>query len=168
MKVISNSSPLIALASIEELDLIRKLWGRIIIPRSVFKETVVAGKKKSGSMEIAGACRSWIKVTKVKNRQEVVALQAVLEEGEAEVITLGQEVKGDLLLLDNKEPRLFAETLNLAVLGTIGVIKMAWQKGILSDPVSRLQELRLKGFWIDDILFKRILSDFKDSTLRGD
>jgi uncharacterized protein len=159
MKVISNSSPLIALSSIKELDLIRKLWGRIIIPRAVFKETVVVGKKKPGAPEIGDACRSWIKVSNVKNRREVVALQAVLDEGEAEVITLGQEVKADLLLLDNKEPRLFARTLNLGVLGTIGIIKMAWQKGLLSDPVSKFQELRLKGFWIDDILFNKILSD---------
>ena len=159
MKVISNSSPLIALSSIKELDLIRKLWGRIIIPRAVCKETVVVGKKKPGASDIAVACRSWIKVTPAKNRREVVALQAVLDEGKAEVITLGQEVKADLLLLDNKEPRLFAGTLNFEVLGTIGIIKMAWQKGLVSDAVSKLQQLRLKGFWIDDILFNKILSD---------
>jgi len=159
MKVISNSSPLIALSSIKELDLIRKLWGRIIIPRAVFTETVIAGKKKPGSSQIPVACKSWIKVTNVKNKQEVVALQAVLDEGEAEVITLGQEVKADLLLLDNKEPRLFARTLNLGVLGTIGIIKMAWRKGLVVDPVSKLQQLRQKGFWIEDVLFNKILSD---------
>ena len=117
------------------------------------------GKKKPGALEIGDACRSWIKVTNVKNRREVVALQAVLDEGEAEVITLGQEVKADLLLLDNKEPRLFAGTLNLEVLGTIGIIKMAWRKGLVSDPVSKLRQLRQKGFWIEDVLFSKILSD---------
>ena len=65
MKVISNSSPLIALSSIKELDLIRRLWGHIIIPRAIFKESVVAGNKKPGSSEIAGACTSWIKVTRM-------------------------------------------------------------------------------------------------------
>jgi len=159
MKVISNSSPLIALSSIKELDLIRKLWGRIIIPRAVFKETVVAGKRKSGASDIASACRSWIRVINVKNRQEVAALQTVLDEGEAEVVTLGQEVKADLLLFDNREPRLFAGTLNFKVLGTIGIIKMGWQMGLVSDAGSKLQQLRQKGFWIDDILFNKILSD---------
>jgi hypothetical protein len=41
----------------------------------------------------------------VKNRAEVEVLQTVLDEGEAEVITLGQEIKADLLILDNREPR---------------------------------------------------------------
>jgi predicted nucleic acid-binding protein len=168
MKVISNSSPLIGLSLIKELDLIRKLWGHIIIPRAVFKETVVVGKKKPGASDIAGACRSWIKVAHAKNRREVAALQTVLDEGEAEVITLGQEVKADLLLLDNREPRLFARTLNFEVLGTIGIIKMAWQRGLVSDPGSKLQQLRLKGFWIDDILFNKILSDLsKQKTIKG-
>ena len=82
-----------------------------------------------------------------------------MDKGEAEVITLGQEVKADLLLLDNREPRLFARTLDFEVLGTIGIIKMAWQKGVVSDPVSKLRQLRLKGFWIHDVLFNKILSD---------
>lgn len=159
MKVISDSSPLIALASIKELDLVRKLWGHIIIPKAAFKETVVVGRKKPGASDIANACKSWIKVTNAKNRREVVALETILDKGEAEVITLGQEVKADLLLLDNKEPRLFARTLDFEVLGTIGIIKMAWQKGVVSDPVSKLRQLRLKGFWIHDVLFNKILSD---------
>lgn len=52
-------------------------------------------------------------------------LQAVLDEGEAEVVSLGQEMKADLLLLDNREPRLFARTVNLKVMGTVGIIRLA-------------------------------------------
>jgi uncharacterized protein len=168
MKVISNSSPLIGLSLIKELDLIRKLFGQIIIPRAVFKETVIGGKKKPGVSDIAGACKIWIKVTNAKNRREVAALQTVLDEGEAEVITLGQEVKADLLFLDNKEPRLFARTLNFEVLGTVGIIKMAWQKGLVTDPISKVQQLRRNGFWIHDSLFEKILSDLsKQKTIKG-
>jgi len=99
MKVISNSSPLIALSSIKELDLIRKLWGRIIIPRAVFKETVVAGKRKSGASDIASACRSWIRVINVKNRQEVAALQTVLPRGRQRSSRSGKKSKQTFFFL---------------------------------------------------------------------
>ena len=162
MKVVSNSAPLIGLSTISQLDLIRKLWGRIAIIEVVFKETVVAGKGKPGALDIADACHGWIKVITAKNRQEVAALRAVLDEGEAEVITLGQKTKANLLLLDNKEPRLFAKSLGFEVLGTVGIIKMAWRKGLVRDPVRQLRQLRLKGFWIDDMFFNRILSDMTE------
>ena len=64
----------------------------------------------------------------VKNRHEVEALQAILDKGESEVIALGQELKADLLLLDNKEPRLFAKGIDLDVIGTVGIIRLAWEK----------------------------------------
>ena len=54
--------------------------------------------------------------------------------------------------------------LNFEVLGTIGIIKTAWQKGLVSDAVSKLQQLRQKGFWIDDILFNKILSDLSKNV----
>ena len=46
-------------------------------------------------------------------------------------------------MLDNKEPRLFARTVNIKVMGTIGTIKLAWQRGLIKDPVKELNRLRL-------------------------
>ena len=97
----------------------------------------------------------------MKNKNEVDALLAILDEGEAEVITLGQELKADILLLDNKEPRLFARTVNIKVMGTIGTIKLAWQRGLIKDPVKELNRLRLNGFWIDDRIIERFMDDIK-------
>lgn len=77
-----------------------------------------------------------------------------MDEGEAEVITLGQEINADLVLLDNKEPRLFARTVNLKVIGTVGIIRLAWQKGLISAPVDELYRLRSSGFWIDEPLIE--------------
>ena len=75
----------------------------------------MAGRGKPGASLMERVCKDWIKVIQVKNRQEVEALQTVLDEGESEVIALGQELEADLLLLDNREPRLFAKTINLKV-----------------------------------------------------
>jgi len=43
MKVVSNSTPLIALARIKQVDLLRAIFGRIIIPQGVYHEVVLQG-----------------------------------------------------------------------------------------------------------------------------
>ena len=75
--------------------------------------------------------------------------------GESEVIALGQELNADILLLDNREPRLFARAANLNVIGTVGIIKLAWDKGFIKEPVKELYKLRLNGFWIGDKLIDK-------------
>ncbi len=71
------------------------------------------------------------------------------------VKALGQELNADILLLDNREPRLFARTVNLKVIGTVGIIKLAWQRNLVKEPLEDLHKLRLNGFWIDDKLIER-------------
>jgi predicted nucleic acid-binding protein len=79
-----------------------------------------------------------------------------LDDGEAEVIALGQELKANLLLLDNREPRLFASAANLNLIGTVGIIKLAWRKGLIEEPLRELQKLKLNGFWIAESLIAKI------------
>ena len=159
--VISNASPLIGLCKIDLLSILKKLWSEVIIPEAVHKEVVIEGKGKPGVDVIENACKDWIKVISVKNMNEVEALQAVLDEGESEVIALGQELKADFLLLDNKEPRLFAKTINLNVIGTVGIIKLAWMKDLLKEPIKEIYRLRLNGFWIDDELIEKFKEEIK-------
>ncbi|MBE7443770.1 MAG: DUF3368 domain-containing protein [Planctomycetia bacterium] len=159
LKVISNASPLIALTGINLLHILNDLWKEIIIPEAVYKEVVTNGEEKPGVGAIKSACKSWIKVVSARNKQEIDALRAILDDGEAEVITLGQELSADLLLLDNREPRLFATSVNLKVMGTIGVIRLAWQRGLVEDPVKEIYRLRFNGFWISDKLIEQIKLD---------
>ncbi len=153
--VISNASPLIGLCRIDLLHILKDLWGKLIIPDAVYKEVVLDGAGKHGADIISDACKDRIKVVSVKNRQEVDVLQALLDIGESEVIALGQELNANILLLDNREPRLFARAVNLKVIGTVGIIKLAWDKGFIKEPVKGLYKLRLNGFWIDDKLIDK-------------
>jgi predicted nucleic acid-binding protein len=160
--IISNASPLIALCNINQLRLLKSLWEEILIPEAVYREVVEDGAGKTGADIVSQACGEWIKVVAVKNTQEVNALKAILDDGEAEVIALGQELNSDLLLLDNREPRLFASSANLDIIGTVGIIKLAWLKGLIENPVAELKTLRLKGFWIDDGLITSIENEVKN------
>jgi predicted nucleic acid-binding protein len=58
VKVVSDASPLIALARIECLELLPKLYGRVLIPTEVYVEVAVAGAALPGARQIAGAVGS--------------------------------------------------------------------------------------------------------------
>jgi len=156
-KVVSNASPLIALSNIKQLKLLEKLFQRIVIPEAVYKEVVEEGKGKPGAIEVKKAIDKWIEVKKVRNSDEVKALRALLDYGESEVIVLAQEIKADLLILDNKEPRIFAKHLGFKLIGTIGILILAYEKGFLKDPLEKIFELREKGFYISDRLLREII-----------
>lgn len=157
-KVISNTSPLIGLTRINLLHILRDLWGEIIIPDAVYKEVVINGEGKPGVEAIKNACKGWIKIVSVKDKQEVDVLKAILDDGEAEIIALGQELNADLLLVDNREPRLFAASVNLKVMGTVGIVIFGWRKGIIENPINEIYNLRLNGFWISDSIIEQIKS----------
>ncbi len=84
-----------------------------------------------------------------------------MDYGEAEVIVLAQEVKADLLILDNREPRLFAKHLGFKLIGTIGVLILAYEKGFLKNPIEKIFELREKGFYISDRLLREIVKQLQ-------
>ena len=162
--IISNASPLIVLSGIDRLPILKKLWKEIVIPEAVYKEVVNNGVGKTGAEVVSQACKDWIKVVSVKNSDEVAALRTILDEGEAEVIALGQQLKATLLLLDNREPRLFASGVNLKVIGTLGIIKLAWKKGLIDDPITELKKLKSNGFWVSENLVASIINEINGGS----
>ena len=61
-KIISNASPLIALSNIGQVELLKKLFRKIIIPKAVYQEVVKEGKGKPGAVEVKKAVNKWIEV----------------------------------------------------------------------------------------------------------
>ena len=159
MKVVSNASPLIALSLIGKLHLLKELWREIIIPEAVYKEVVIQGKGKPGASLIENAIENkWIKIFQVEEKSQVRILMSILDYGEAEAIVLAQEIQADLVILDNREPRLFAHQIGLKVIGTIGVILKAYEKQIIKNPLEEIYRLKNYGFYIGDKLFNYIKS----------
>ncbi len=96
MSVVSNASPIIHLARIGQLELLRQLYGEIFVPEAVWEEVVVKGEGKIGAEEIQRA--KWIKRKRVSNHPLVKALRRELDAGEAEAIALAIEVGAESLL----------------------------------------------------------------------
>jgi len=93
MVVLSNSTPLIYLTKMGELNLLRDLFAEVIVADKVFEEVVVQGAGKPGSEEVQKA--DWIKRKSVVNKAEVQKLkeEELLDAGEAETLTLARELK---------------------------------------------------------------------------
>ncbi|MEJ5172721.1 MAG: hypothetical protein WHT47_03300 [Hydrogenothermaceae bacterium] len=85
-------------------------------------EVIENGKEKEGIEHLIEAVDNWIFIKEVRNKDEVKSLMEVVDYGEAEVLILAKELKADLVLLDNKEPRLLAKEFDLNVIGTVGLI----------------------------------------------
>jgi predicted nucleic acid-binding protein len=156
-KVVSNSSPLIHLAKIERLDLLKDYFGIISIPEAVYRECVVDGKNREEVELIRGA--GWIKVIRVKNSKLVKLLWASLDEGESEAIALSLEVGADLVLLDDYDAREKARLFGLKITGTVGVLLRANKENKIRLLKEELRGLKKTGFWIGSELETRLLQE---------
>jgi len=142
--VISNSSPLQYLYQADVLDLLLALFGEVCVPEAVVEE-LEEGRRRSVPLPTL-ADLSWLQVRTVRNRT-LLPLVTHLGDGEKEVLALGRELSDALLLLDDRDARRHAHALELEISGTLGVLLLAKERGILDAvrPVlDRLQALRFR------------------------
>jgi hypothetical protein len=97
--VISDTSPLVALAAVGKLDLLHSLYGEILIPQAVHREAT-GMRGWPGAAAISGA--QWIRIEPADDRTLVAALALELDIGEAEAIALAMQHRADLLLMDER------------------------------------------------------------------
>jgi predicted nucleic acid-binding protein len=143
-ETVCNATPLIALARIGRLELLRLAFRQLIIPETVYDEVVVKGGSKPGVAEVQHA--DWIQVRRVQNRQRVEELGRFLGRGETEAIILAREVAAARVLLDDRRARLVAQQEGLNVVGTLGVLKYLKAHGDLDVLRPLFDALRGAGF----------------------
>ena len=132
MRAVSNSSVLIALSTIGQLDLLHQRFPEgVLIPSAVWQEVVETGTGRPGAQSVAAA--PFIQTQPITNTTLAAFLQTELDFGEAEAIALFLENPVDALLLDEKSARTVALRMNLTVLGTVGILIWAKQNGFISS-----------------------------------
>jgi len=145
-RIVSNTGPLIALAMINQLDILRILFSEVIIPGAVHYEILEGGAVSRGVASYQNA--SWIQVRELSNHLEPL-LCTVLDMGEASVIQLCQECKADMVLIDERKGRKVARDIyKMRVIGTAGILVQAKQQGIITSVSDALDEMRNGGYRI--------------------
>lgn len=154
MIVVSDTSPITNLAVIGQLDLLRELYQKVILPEAVYRELTASGGQHPGAIV---SSLDWIEVQPGTNQSLVTALRIELDEGEAEAIVLAQQVSADLLLMDERRGRAVAERFGLRVMGLLGVLVEARQRGLVEQLKPHFDLLIQSGFWIRQELYERVL-----------
>jgi predicted nucleic acid-binding protein len=157
LNVVSDSSPIIALSSVGRLNLLRRLLGTVQIPTAVKKEVMVERRKDVRE----GMAQGWIVVREVADSQDMRRLRAVLGAGEAEAISLALESTDSLLLVDDRLARSKAIARGVRVVGTLGVVAVAAERGLVGDAESLCRQLVDEGFWVSESVIRGIVSRWK-------
>ncbi|MDE2741642.1 MAG: DUF3368 domain-containing protein [Gemmatimonadota bacterium] len=142
--VICNTSPLQYLHQADLLELLPALVGQVYVPEAVVAE-LEEGRQRNVLLPTLEKF-SWLTVKPVRDRT-LLPMVTHLGDGEKEVLALGLETQDALLLLDDRDARRYARSLELEISGTLGILLLAKERGILDAvrPVlDRLQALRFR------------------------
>ena len=130
--VVADTGPLIALARIGRLDLLRRLYGRVVVPLAVHTELAM-DSNRPGAKVLAGAfAAGWIVVETVTDLSVRLELDQLLGSGEAEAIALAEQEDARFLLVDDARGRRTARARGVPVVGVVGVLLAAKSRGELA------------------------------------
>ena len=152
--VVVNSTPIIALTLLDQLDPFRNLYGRVLIPPAVYDEVLAGGPGRPGGAQLEAA--TWIERVKLKDPSRA-DLISDLDRGEAEVTALAQEAGVDLVVIDERLGRRHAKRLGLLVTGTLGVLLKAKNEGSLTEIAPPIEALQQGGIRLGRELVDRVL-----------
>ena len=160
MVTISNTSPLLNLAIIGRLELVRTQFQRVLIPPAVVEEFRLE-EDRSGSSELRRALEEgWIVTEAPSDEALIRTLRQDLDQGESQAIALAAEKGAGLILLDEREGRRRARNIGLEVTGALGILAQADRQGELDSLAGALDRLEEEaGFWISSALRKQILGE---------
>lgn len=142
--VIADTSCLIILSEIDELNLLRRLYGKILVTDEI-------------AAEFKEPLPDWIILTKVNNKQKQYVLELQVDKGESSAIALAMELKDSLLILDDYKARKIAEQLGLSYTGTLGIIIKAKLTGLTPSVKALLEKIKTTNFRISGTLEEEAL-----------
>lgn len=161
-KWVVDTPPLILLAKLDRLELLKLGATEVYIPSAVLAE--ITAYQDIATERIQASIKQWLTVVNVQNQQLLQRFLTDLDQGEAEVIALAQEVKADFVILDDLDARLLCRTINQKTVGTLGILLGAKQKGLIPSLKAEVEKLQQFGLWVSDALVKAILEAAGENT----
>ncbi|MGV0028451.1 DUF3368 domain-containing protein [Phormidesmis priestleyi] len=162
MTIVSNTSPLITLAGIGKFDLFHQLYGIITIPRAVYNKMAGFSRTVPGTLEVQTL--PWIVTQSVTDPNQVASLRSVLDQGEAEAITLALQLNAELLIIDERPGRAIAQQCGIKIIGVLGVLLEAKHQGLIVVVKPLMDQLINEvEFWISRPVYDTVLQAANES-----
>ena len=144
--IISDTSCLILLDEIDELHLLRKLFGQVIITQIV-------------AAEYGNELPDWVIAQNPAHRKNQLVLETTLDKGEASSIALALEKENCLLIIDELRGRKLAKQIGVTITGTLGVLAQAKQNGHILALKPLLDKVKLTDFRLSEQLIQQTLKE---------
>ncbi|KYC36917.1 DNA-binding protein [Scytonema hofmannii PCC 7110] len=153
MIIVSDTSPICYLLLIDHINILKELYCVVIIPQVVADELNAPESPPVVRNWIANP-PDWLQIQTVEARK-ILGLEK-LDPGEREAILLAEQIKAELVILDDKAARHIAMERGLKIIGLLGILKDAASFGLL-DLTTTFERLQEAGFWVAPNLLKQLL-----------
>lgn len=150
--VVLNNTPLVALWALGRLDLLRDLFGGVLIPEAVETEFLVGDPARQEALRNA----PWMKTATLANSRRALVYLG-LDRGESEVLALADETEARLVVIDERKARRYAERLGFPLTGTLGLLLLAKESGLLDSVADEIKRLQEAGLFLSPALVRRTL-----------
>jgi predicted nucleic acid-binding protein len=142
--IISDTSCFIVLSKIDELDLLRRLYGTVTTTPEI-------------SAEFENVLPDWIKINSAEDKYRQRLLELNLGKGESSAIALALEQENAVLILDDNIARKIAMRLGISLTGTLGIIINAKLTSVIPSIKPILEKLKKTNFRLSNELEKEAL-----------
>jgi len=149
--IFCNTTPLIALAGIGQLDLLARLFGTIHLTESVVAECAAGGPIPLPELRAL----PWTRIV-AADEPTLPGLLLSLDRGERDTLAMANRLGAERVIIDERIGRNMAELLGLPVVGTLGVLLKASEMGLLPSFRQAVVQMQRNGIHYHPRLVQRL------------
>ena len=155
MFAVSNTTPVRYLIAIDQEELLGRLFEQVFVAGAVHEElTDQRTPQKVRDRMLSPP--AWYQVQRIENPQ-IEGFSATLHRGERETILLAEELRPDVVLIDEQIGRTIALSRHLPVTGTLGLLERADRLGLVKNFGDVLSNLKASGFYVSGSLEQQLM-----------
>jgi predicted nucleic acid-binding protein len=153
--VVSDTSPIRALAHLNRLDLLAVLFDLVLVPPAVDTEL----RSPPGDLPFVDVRQLvFAQIRAPNDSQKVAELGRELDPGESEALALALEIGVETILMDEAAGRSTAKRLGLTPIGVLGLLLRGKQRGLVPMVEPLIDQLVSDlGFFISESLRAEVL-----------
>ncbi|TVR87155.1 MAG: DUF3368 domain-containing protein [Saprospirales bacterium] len=143
--IIADTSCLIIYHKIGQFGILKKTFTDLIVTKEVAEEF--------------GELPNWVTIKEITDKEQYFKLAKDLGKGEASSIAIALEFDDSLLIIDEKKGRKIAEELRIEIIGSLGVLIKAKERGIIKSVRDILTLIDKTNFRISQSIREKVLKE---------